>query len=272
MAQVNEQIRINATFYFDDDTGDSTPGVVVEPTAVLFEVLNADDDVIYSDDAVQEGNLFYHSYTPTVEGAHTFRFTASFADANDLVVEQTVTIGPETATPEYLDSDYTIIFASNLDPLYLDPDELKVFFPNLSEYELAEAIYIASLKAKAMLKLSDTDVPPDFAIDYVHAAAACSLSRIEDGGFDGSFLSSGFTLGDLVITNTSSNKTNDANTGNVGSWCELAFLLEREMKYKSTTLKSFVKGGVYANPIIERRMPGRFGQRGVIKDTGRIDD
>jgi hypothetical protein len=193
-------------------------------------------------------------------------------DADDLVVQQTITIGPETATPEYLDSDYTIIFASNLDPLYLDPDELKPFFPNLTEYELAEAIYIASVKAKATLKLDDDDVPPDFAIDYVQAAAACSLSRIEDGGFDGSFLSSGFTLGDLVITNTSSNKSNDTNTGNVGSWCELAYLLEREMKYKSTMPKSFVKGGKYANPIIERRMPGRFGQRGVIKDTGRIDD
>lgn len=272
MAQVNEQIRINATFYFDDDTTDATPASVIAPTSVLFEVLNAADAVIYTDAAVQDGILYYHAYTPTVEGVHTFRFTAAFYDADDLIVSQAITIGPETATPENLDSDYTVVFASNLNPLYLDPDELKPFFPNLSEYELAEAIYIASLKAKAMLKLSDTDVPPDFAIDYVQAAAACSLSRIEDGGFDGSFLSSGFTLGDLVITNTSSNKTNDANTGNVGSWCELAFLLEREMKYKSTTLKSFVKGGVYANPVIERRMPGRYGQRGVIKDTGRIDD
>ncbi len=273
MAQVNEQIRINATFYFDEDISDNIPSTVTTPTSVLFEVL-VDDVVLYSDPAVENGDVWYHSYTPLTEDEYTFRFTASFEDADDLAVEQAVTVGPETATPNYLSSDIEIIFGAFLSPMYVDPEELVGFFPTLNEFEIAEAIHVASLKVKALFDLEDDEEPPAYAVDFVHAAAACALSRIVNDLFgSGSYSKDDFTLGDLTIKDSSgSSAKSKVNPGNASTWCELAFVLETEMKMKSVSSKAFVKGTYYPNPVPERRLPARHGGRGVIRDTGRIDD
>lgn len=273
MAQVNQQIRINASFYFDDDTSDATPSTITIPTGVVFQVL-VDDAVIYTDDAIEDGDVWYHSYTPLTEDEYTFRFTASFDDAEDLVIEDSITVGPESATPVYMDSDFTITFATYFTPLYLDPSELKPFFPDVDDYEIAEAIHTPSVKVKDLFDLEDDEEPPAYALDYIQAAAACTLSRLSDDLFGtGAYSKDDFTLGDLTIKDSSgSSAKSTVNTGNAASWCELAYTLDMELKMKSVGSKVFVKSSQYPNPVPERRLPNRYGGRGVLRDTGRIDD
>lgn len=274
MAQINEQIRINASFYFDDNTSDATPAILFEPTSVLFEVIDSLNTTILSAAAILDGSVYYYNFTPTEEGEYTVRFTASFTDADDLVIEENISVGLESATPIYLDSDFTISFATYFTPLYLDPAELSLYFPDLTDYEIAEAIHMASIKVRDLFGLKDGEDPPAYAIDFVQAHAACSLSRLADDLFgSGAYTKDDFTLGDLTVKDSSgSSAKSKISTGNAANWCELAYSLEIEMKMKSTSAKPFVKSSKYSNPVPERRLPSRFGGRGVIKDTGRIDD
>ena len=274
MAYINQEIRFNAFFYSDDDTFDATPPTAASPDSVLFEILDELNSVIVSDDALVDGDNYYYIYAPESSGTYTFRFTASFTDSSDLVVEDDFNVEEESATPSFLESNYTITFATNFDPLYLDVDELTSYFPELTSIQIAEAIHIASQKVKSMFSLSDTGVPEDYMIEYIKAAAGCALSRLDDSYFGpNAYSNTGFTLGDFSIKDsTGSMAKANINTANAITWCELAFALEREMKYKSINPRPFVRGSSYPNPVAERRLNTRFGQRGTIKDTGRIDD
>lgn len=275
MIYVGQEVRINASFFYDDDDSDLVPPALIVPSSVQFNLFHPLNTLIIDEEASSDvDGKFYYLFTPEEIGEYKVVFTASFDSAEDQVVEQIFSVGDAAATPSFMDEEFTLVFATNLDPLYLDPDELLPFFPSVSAFNVAEAIHNASVKVKNLFDLNDDEDPPDYAYEYIKADVACKLSRELDDLFgSGAYSKDDFTLGDLTIKDSSgSSAKSKVNIGNASSWCELAFALEIEMKYKSTSAKPFVRGNRFNNPIPERRLPNQYGTRGVIKDTGRIDD
>lgn len=144
----------------------------------------------------------------------------------------------------------TINFAAGLSPLYIAPEELQDVFEDATLLDIAEQIFVASTEARDLLGLKDGDEIPILALDYVKAAAACSLSKVfdETAGNEVSF-----RLGDLSVMTR--NYTKDSiNRGNAGTWCELAFALRKELIASRTGMKAVLKGANWANPIPQRRI------------------
>ena len=197
--------------------------------------------------------VYSYEWTPTETGTFLARFVGTYSDLTTKILDQDWTVVETSAVTTTaglsLASDYTIQFASGLEPLYVDPETLSEIFDEASLIDIAEQIYIYSTEVKNWFSLSDTETPTDLQLEYIRAAAACALSRIYgdpslgDGG--------SITLGDFIVENagTGGGVTNRASAS---TWCELAAVLRDEIKRKSAIPKATRKADCYTNPISPR--------------------
>lgn len=254
---VGETIKMTVVFYgWNSATSEK---YVKDPVTVDLDVLTdlsaATPTVLHHQSAPKIAfGTYYYEWTPSAIGNYRIRFLGTFEDASTDVINQDFEVsltGVATST-ERLGVDSTIYFAGIIDPLYIDPEELKPLFPEATDLEIAEQIHLYSQEVKTMLKLQDDEVPPFGALEYIKAASACSLDRIYGLG-TGANVS--FTLGDLSINRTGGGR-GAVSRATATTWCELAAVLRAELLSLSSRggLRAVVKGSKYVNPIPVRKI------------------
>jgi len=248
---INQTIDIIARFYIWD-TGASTT-VLADPVNVTITIYDLSDNSVVSSETPtrQSSGVYLYSWTPNVLGSFEVRFVGVFEDASSDVISQEfdVLASESEAEIETLLADEEIHFAGVLTPLYVNPDELIQVFPDATEIEIAEALWLTSTEVKEILKLRDDEVPTYAALEYVKVAAACNLSRIHASTMGDE---STFRLGDLSITSRAVSK-GAITRANATTWCELAGVLRKEMLASGSRMRAVVRGSDYPNPIPTRK-------------------
>lgn len=245
---VNDTVRIKVKFVdINPSTGAQIP---VTPTTVVITVRKSDDSVVLSQNITVSGKIsdseYYYDFTPSSPDTYKISFVGSLSGGTSISVNQQLYVS--TSTDEYkpkitLKLDETITFAPDVSPLYLDPEELKAFFPEASLIEIGESIHFYSLEVKQLYSLNDSAVSSDLgftALEYIKAAAACNLSRTYSYGGDDDV---SVQLGDLTVT-TRNLPRSEVTRGNATTWCQIAAALRKEMLAGKTGPKGMLPKGI----------------------------
>jgi hypothetical protein len=255
---VNDTVKLKVKFLDQDINGNQVEATM---SSVNVKIVNSKEEEIVNTLATAvSGSLseYYYNFTPTIAGAYAVTFTGITAGSPSKTIVSRTNIYASTSTTEYkptvtLRADETILFAPDLYPLYLDPEELLSIFPDASLIEIGEMIYHYSLEIKEIYGLGD-DVDgstlPFTILEYIKAAAACELSRTYGFGGDDEL---SLKLGDLEITNRSAPRQ-VATRSNATTWCQIAASLRREVLAKKVSMKGVMPKGY---PSIRTRTSGK---------------
>lgn len=243
---VNDTVRIKVKFVdVDPSTGEQQS---VSPSSVLVNIEEADGHDVVSNAYATAINSseYYYDFTPSNPGQYTVTFNGIMPDTTQIVVSQNLYVSDfdsEYRPTATLKSDETIIFAPDIQPLYVDPEELLSFFPDASLLEIGELIHHYSLEMKEIFNLQDTEDGSGIsftAAEYIKASACCELSRTYGFGGDDEL---SLKLADLSITNRS-NPRNSINRGNATTWCQIAAALRKELMASRVGMRSVVPKGL----------------------------
>lgn len=243
---VNDTVRIKVKFVdVDPSTGEQQS---VSPSSVLVNIEEADGHDVVSNAYATAINSseYYYDFTPSNPGQYTVTFNGIMPDTTQIVVSQNLYVSDfdsEYRPTATLKSDETIIFAPDIQPLYVDPEELLSFFPDASLLEIGELIHHYSLEMKEIFNLQDTENGSGIsftAAEYIKASACCELSRTYGFGGDDEL---SLKLADLSITNRS-NPRNSINRGNATTWCQIAAALRKELMASRVGMRSVVPKGL----------------------------
>lgn len=263
---VNDSIKLTVKFKDIDTNGNE---VSVAINAISLEIKKSDSTNLSVDQAQiisVSTSEYYYIFTPTIADTYTIKFIGIYysgAVAKQIVVEQKLYVS--SVTEEYqptviLGSDETIIFASGIEPLYIDPESILPFFPDASLLEIAEIIYNYSLEIKDIYSLDDSEDGSNLSfnvLEYIKAATACELSRTYGFGGDDEM---SLSLGDFTVTNRSLPRTS-VTRDNATSWCQVAAALRKEMLAKKVSPRAMQPKG----------LPGdSFSGKTVDPETGKI--
>lgn len=227
---VNDTVRIRVKFVdINTSTGEQFE---VSPATVSVSIINSNESVIVSDNAVQiTGSVWYYDFTPTEADTYNITFTGLLTSGSSIVVQQKLYVS--SLTEDYkstvtLKTDETITFAGEIIPLYLDPEILSPLFPDATLLEIAEAVHTYSLEVKDIFKLNDDETGTGLSfiiLEYIKAASACDLTRTYGLGGDDEV---SLVLGDLTITNRNLPRIG-VTRDNATTWCQIAAALRKEM-------------------------------------------
>lgn len=250
---VNDTIRIKVKFIdIDPSSGSQIP---VTPVVVVVIIKKSDNSVIVEDNITVSGKIsnseYFYDFTPTLADTYKVTFIGNLSGGTSITVNQQLYVS--TSVDEYkptiiLKSDETITFAPDVSPLYLDPEELRPYFPEASLIEIGEAIYSHSLEVKQIYSLNDAATADSLsytALEYIKAAAACDLSRTYSYGGDDDV---SVQLGDLTVT-TRNLPRSEVTRGNATTWCQIAAALRKEMLAGKTGPRGMVPKGLPAESI-----------------------
>lgn len=242
-----ETTVLTASFYSWSNSG----GDLVDPLLVEGFIKDSNSETISTFSPTHDSiGIYKYSWTPLTLGDFYVEFKGTHADSTIDIVRDLFSVvsviggAPKTTLGE----DQYISWMTELSPMYLDPEEIRNVFPDASNFEIAEFIFIASSEVKEFLDLSETETPSAKAIEYVKAATLCSLSRIYESNQGAGEL---ITLGDLTIDGKRTQK-NFPNRATANTWCELAYVLRQEMIRASGNgpgMKAILKGETYPNPM-----------------------
>lgn len=236
----NDTVRITVKFKDIDSNGDEIDLSPVPPVTVLIK--DSSGATVESGNATSVSSSIYrYDFTPTEADTYIVKFTGILASGNSIVVEQKLYVS--STQEEYqptitLKSDEIITFASDITPLYLDPEILSSYFPDASLLEIGEIIYNYSNEIKSLYGLLDEEDGSNLSftiLEYIKAATACELSRTYGFGGDDEV---SLRLGDFNITNRSMPRrvvTRD----NATTWCQIATALRKEILANKVAPKSF---------------------------------
>ena len=226
---VNDTVRIKVKFSDFDSNGNS---VDLEPVSVAVDIFKSDEtQVVDSLASSLSSSLFYYDFTPTSADTYSIKFSGLLDNGSTVIVQQTLYVS--SSTVEYkptqtLGTDETIVFAPDVEPLYIDPDEILPYFPDATLLEIGEMVHIYSQEVKKLYKLrDDQDVSelPIIVYDYIKAAVACDLTRTYGFGGDDEV---SISLGDLSINNRNVPR-NTVTRDNASTWCQIATALRKEL-------------------------------------------
>jgi hypothetical protein len=250
---VNDTVKIKVKFV---DTNPLTGAQVpVTPVAVVITIKKSDETVLITQNITTSGKIsdseYYYDFTPTLADTYKITFVGNLTGGTSITVNQQLYVS--TSVDEYkptitLKADETIIFAPDVSPLYLDPEELKPYFPEASLIEIGELIYSHSLEVKQIYSLSDDVTGSSLsytALEYIKAATACELSRTYSYGGDDDV---SVQLGDLTVT-TRNLPRSEITRGNATTWCQIAAALRKEMLAGKTGPKGMVPKGLPSESI-----------------------
>lgn len=236
---VSDTVRVTVKFKDIDSNGLE---VELSPSTVSVTIKNSSGTTIVATNATQStSSIFYYDYTPSLADTYTVKFTGTLSSGNNVVVEQKLYVS--SVSEEYqptiiLKNEETIIFAPNVDPLYLDPETLIPYFPDASLLEIGEIIHNYSNEIKSLYGLLDEEDGTNLSftvLEYIKAATACELSRTYGFGGDDEV---SLRLGDFNITNRSLPRrvvTRD----NATTWCQIATALRKEILANKVSPRSF---------------------------------
>lgn len=228
---VNDTVRIKVRFV-DTDPGTGLQ-VDVEPATVNVSIYDSEDALIASAGAVESTpSQYYYDFTPASAGNYKITFIGTFIDSSFITVNQQIYVS--TPTDEYkpvitLRADETITFAPDVNPLYLNPEEILNFYPDATLLEIGEIVHYYSMEVKQINSYLDevtgADVPFN-TLEYIKAATACELSRTYAYGSPDDEMS--IQLGDLTVVHKPISRT-QIDRSSATTWCQLAAVLRREM-------------------------------------------
>lgn len=260
---VNTNVRLKVVFF---DQGED--GSQVQANIVSVNVLIKDSNgttVANAAATLLSGSEYYYDFTPTQAGTYSVKFTGTTDTGNSLISE--LSLYANDYTSEYrptvtLRADEQIFFAPDVQPLYLDPEELISIFPDATLMEVGEMVYRYSLEVKEIYGLQgneDGSTLPFVLLEYIKAAAACELSRTYGFGGDDEM---SITLADLQVTNRSAPRA-IATRSSATTWCQIAASLRREVLAKKVSMR-----GVQPKGLPNRRVA--TSGRSLDPQTGRL--
>jgi hypothetical protein len=252
---VNNTVRIKVKFIDINAQGQQ---VEATPTYVVVKVYDSDNSEIVSQTATQlTDSEYYYDFTPTEAGEYKVTFVGTMEDNSYITVNQQLYVS--TPTDEYrplitLRHEEVITFAPDVEPLYLNPEELKAYFPEASLMEIGEIIHGFSLEIKQMYSYGDEITGSDLGfnvLEYIKAATACELSRTYNYGGDDEM---SIQLGDLTVSSRSLPRT-QITRGNATTWCQIAAALRKEILAGKVGPKGFQPKGL---PISTSQKPRNY--------------
>jgi hypothetical protein len=247
---VNDTVRLKVKFIDVDTEGNQ---IEVAPASVLMSITNSDNEIIISTNPTAlNAYEYYYDYTPTTAGTYRVSFTGILENNTTINVNQQIYVS--TPTEDYrptvfLMQEETIYFAPDIEPIYLDPEQLLPYFPDASMLEVGEFIYTYSTEIKGIYKLLDTEDGsniPFVALEYIRAATCCELTRVYGNGGDDEL---SVSLGDLSITNKSLPRTT-LSRANATTWCQIAAMLRKEMLTTRVGIRAVQPKGIPSMPTI----------------------
>lgn len=252
---VNNTVRIKVKFI---DISSEGAQVEANPTYVVVKILDADNVEIISTQATElSSSEYYYDFTPTEAGEYKVSFIGTMEDTSFITVNQQLYVS--TPTDEYkplitLRHEETITFAADVEPLYLNPEELLAYFPEASLMEIGEIVHYYSLEVKQMYSYTDDITGSDIGfnvLEYIKAATACELSRTYSYGGDDEM---SIGLGDLTVS-TRSLPRSQITRGNATTWCQIAAALRKEILAGKVGPKGFQPKGL---PISITQKPRNY--------------
>lgn len=247
---VNDTVRLKVKFIDIDTEGNQ---IEVAPASVLMTISNSNNEVIISTEPTPLSLYeFYYDYTPASAGTYKISFTGILENNTTINVNQQIYVS--TPTEDYkptvfLREDETITFAADVEPLYLDPDQLAPYFPDAAPLEIGEFIHNYSEEIKGIFKFLDTEDGsniPFVALEYIRAATCCELTRVYGNGGDDEL---SVRLGDLSITNRSLPRVS-LSRANATTWCQIAAMLRKEMLTTKVGIRAVQPKGIPTMPTI----------------------
>ena len=247
---VNDTVRLKVKFIDVDNNGNQ---VEVSPVSVLMTITNSSNVLVISATPTSlSGSEFYYDYTPSAAGTYKVSFNGILANNTTISVNQQIYVS--TPTEDYkptvfLREDEIIAFAADIEPLYLDPEQLLPYFPDASLLEIGEFVHNYSIEIKNIFKLLETEDGtniPFTAFEYVRAATCCELTRVYGNGGDDEL---SVRLGDLSITNKNLPR-NTLSRANATTWCQIAAMLRKEMLTSKVGMKAVQPKGLPSLPTI----------------------
>jgi hypothetical protein len=230
---VDDSVKMTVRFK-DTDINGNEIDVIVD--FVSTEIKKSDDTIVVNIvDYALADSVYEYTFTPTEADTYSVKFTGKYyidiSTTKEIVVEQKLYVS--STTEEFfptvrLGSNETITFASEISPLYLDPESLLAYFPDATLLEIAEIIYNYSLEVKGMYNLTDSEDGSGLSfnvLEYIKAATACELSRTYGYGGDDEV---SLHLGDFTVTNSSVPRKS-VTRDNATTWCQIATALRKEM-------------------------------------------
>lgn len=261
---VNDKIRIKVKFVdVNNLTGEQ---VLVSPTSVLVAIYKSDNTEIVSTSATSlTSSEYYYDFTPTVADTYKIVFIGNILGGSSITVNQQLYVS--TSTDEYkpkitLKADEIITFAPDVDPIYLNPEEMQAYFPEASLLEIGEIIHFHSMEVRDIYGFNDFYSASNInytSLEYIKAATACDLSRTYSYGGDDDV---SVQLGDLTVTARNLPRTN-ISRGNAVTWCQIAAALRKEMLAGITGARGVQPKGIPTLPIVNA---GKY----IDPDTGRV--
>jgi hypothetical protein len=138
---VNDTVRIKVKFVdINSSTGAQIP---VTPVSVTVTIKKSDNSTLLTQSITVSGKIsdseYFYDFTPSQADAYRITFNGILSNGSSISVNQLLYVN--TASTEYepsatLKSDQMITFCSELDPLYIDPEELLMYFPDASLTEI----------------------------------------------------------------------------------------------------------------------------------------
>lgn len=227
---IGDNVRVTATLRYTNEDGEL---VAFDPSSVLVTIKNAGDVTVVDNDPADYliDDIYYYDFTIATVGLHTVTFNVNFLSSPSIQITQK--IYASSITEKYkptvtLKNDETIQFASEISPIYIDPEALLSIFPDATLLEIGELIYHYSLEVKTLLKLDDQISGSSLiftVLEYIRAAVACELSRSYAHGGDDEV---SVRLGDFSIQNRSIPR-NSISRDNASTWCQIAAALRKEV-------------------------------------------
>lgn len=260
---VNDKIRIKVKFVdVNNATGQQ---ILVSPTSVLVSIYRSDNTNIVSTSATAlNSSEYYYDFTPTIADTYKIVFVGNIPGGTSITVNQQLYVS--TSTDEYkpaitLKTDEIVTFAPDVDPIYLNPEEMQAYFPEATLLEIGEIIHFHSMEVRDIYGFNDSYSSSNInytSLEYIKAATACDLSRTYSYGGDDDV---SVQLGDLTVTARNLPRTN-ISRGNAVTWCQIAAALRKEMLAGITGAKGFQPKGIPTLPIVNA---GKY----IDPDTGR---
>lgn len=260
---VNDKVRIKVKFV--DVNNVTGAQILVSPTSVLVTIYKSDNTQIVSTTATSlTSSEYYYDFTPTVADTYKIVFVGNIPGGTSITVNQQLYVSTSTDTYKpiiTLKADEIITFAADVDPIYLNPEEMQAYFPEASLLEIGEIIHYHSMEVRDIYGFNDSNPASGInytSLEYIKAATACDLSRTYSYGGDDDV---SVQLGDLTVTARNLPRTN-ISRGNAVTWCQIAAALRKEMLAGITGARGFQPKGLPTMPVINA---GNY----IDPDTGR---